>query len=667
MDIHSSNPRTGDAALRLWAFRIILALFPVLFFLLLELVLRWSGYGDDLALFTGRTVAGIEYLSMNPGVKSRYFVQTNFQPGASPDVFARTKIPGTLRLFCLGESTTVGYPYWYNASFSSFLRRYFERALPDRRVEVINLAMTATNSFTVLDEAREILACQPDAVIVYDGHNEFYGALGVASRESVGRSRWMVQLYLSLLRCRTFLLLRDGVGSLLSALHRSSAGVDRRTMMEKLARGRMVPQGSALYHAGVETFRENLYDLSLEFQVAHIPLILCTQVSSLAMPPFASLHAPQVPADRCRNAEALMDNGRTLLQQGHGEQAAALLRASLVIDSSYALTHYLLGAAYDSLDRDGEAEHEYREARDKDPVRFRACTDLNRAILSCGHGAHIADVEAFFTARSAGPIGNPLLMEHVHPSVYGQFLIAQSILATMRRDGIVLSRQEWTLHEGIPDTVMWMDRTVTPLDERIGIRKTEVLTAGWPFREHERILEDVSASDTLGLIAESYTRGRMDWRAAHASAGAYYVRKEEYAHAAGEYRTIALTLGTDAESYKHWARFALRAGNAPGAREALEREAEWCPDAEGEKMLGDLLLAQGDFPGAEARYRQALTLDAPPALQGAIRYARSLALLKLGRIADARGELELLLQADPGYPEARELLSRLSDPRQRNP
>ena len=47
-------------------------------------------------------------------------------------------------------------------------------------------AMTATNSFTTLDFARELVDCQPDLYIVYDGHNEFYGALGVASRESPG-------------------------------------------------------------------------------------------------------------------------------------------------------------------------------------------------------------------------------------------------------------------------------------------------------------------------------------------------------------------------------------------------------------------------------------------------------------------------------------------------
>ena len=63
-----------------------------------------------------------------------------------------------------------------------------------------------------------------------------YGALGLASHESLGQSRMMVRVYLHLIRWKTFQLLRD--------LYVRAAGIIRGggleetgTMMERLARG----------------------------------------------------------------------------------------------------------------------------------------------------------------------------------------------------------------------------------------------------------------------------------------------------------------------------------------------------------------------------------------------------------------------------------------------
>jgi lysophospholipase L1-like esterase len=51
--------------------------------------------------------------------------------------------------------------------------------LPSDTVEVVNLGIAATNSYAILDFSREIIDQHPDAVMIYAGHNEYYGALGV--------------------------------------------------------------------------------------------------------------------------------------------------------------------------------------------------------------------------------------------------------------------------------------------------------------------------------------------------------------------------------------------------------------------------------------------------------------------------------------------------------
>ena len=154
-----------------------------------ELILRSVNYGPDLSLFATEVIGGRAYYIMNPDVKARYFTQVEFSPTTSADYFPVEKQEGTFRIFCLGGSTTVGFPYGYAGSFPLHLRERLRRMFPDRNIEVINLGMTATNSFTALDLATELPAYDPDLIVVYDGHNEFYGALGVASRESVGQSR----------------------------------------------------------------------------------------------------------------------------------------------------------------------------------------------------------------------------------------------------------------------------------------------------------------------------------------------------------------------------------------------------------------------------------------------------------------------------------------------
>ena len=72
--------------------------------------------------------------------------------------------------------------------------------------------MAAINSYTLLDLLDEVIAQSPDAILIYTGHNEYYGAMGVGSEESTGISRWLTLLYLDLRSYRTFLLVRNFIG-----------------------------------------------------------------------------------------------------------------------------------------------------------------------------------------------------------------------------------------------------------------------------------------------------------------------------------------------------------------------------------------------------------------------------------------------------------------------
>jgi hypothetical protein len=80
---------------------------------------------------------------------------------------------------------------------------------PDRNFEVINLSLTAVNSYTVLGFAEELVKYQPDAVLIYSGHNEYYGTLGVASTNSVGSDPRVIKLLLALRQLRIVQLISN--------------------------------------------------------------------------------------------------------------------------------------------------------------------------------------------------------------------------------------------------------------------------------------------------------------------------------------------------------------------------------------------------------------------------------------------------------------------------
>lgn len=82
-------------------------------------------------------------------------------------------------------------------------------AYPERSFEVINLGLSAINSFTVLDWIPEVIEQDPDLLIIYMGHNEFYGAYGTGATISLGNSGGITRFILSLQRFHLVQLLNS--------------------------------------------------------------------------------------------------------------------------------------------------------------------------------------------------------------------------------------------------------------------------------------------------------------------------------------------------------------------------------------------------------------------------------------------------------------------------
>ena len=149
--------------------------------------------------------------TINSNIGKKYFPSGDFNPTTNGDEFDIQKKENTFRVFVLGGSSAEGFPFDPMGSFSRYIRRRLELVYPNTPVEVINLGMTAVNSYTVLDLLPGVLNQKPDLILIYAGHNEYYGALGVGSEQSFGSSRLLIKLMLNLNNFKITQLVRNSI------------------------------------------------------------------------------------------------------------------------------------------------------------------------------------------------------------------------------------------------------------------------------------------------------------------------------------------------------------------------------------------------------------------------------------------------------------------------
>jgi tetratricopeptide (TPR) repeat protein len=348
---------------------------PVLFFVVLEFALRLAPFYQSYPLFEeapGRP----DYLIVNSRFGEQYFA--NFTPSIAPMPFRKIKSDSSLRIVVFGGSSAAGFPYPVFASFGTRLQERLRLSIPQRDVEVINLAMTAVNSFQYVDMADEVLDIAPDVVLVYGGHNEFYGAYGAASTEGFGGiespvlRRWMMKVK------------RLAVAQAVTSLPGIKKKRDTRTLMAKVVRDAQIPENSEMFNLALEGFSQNMNTIARRFSAAGIPVIVSTIGSNLS---------GQAPLGDSEEADSLFKAGQSNLAEGDSAAARAL----------------------------------FEMARQADPLRFRAPKQINAIITAVSKltGVHLVDGEAALRASGGESIeGNNVYTDHLHPDAEGHCALA---------------------------------------------------------------------------------------------------------------------------------------------------------------------------------------------------------------------------------------------------
>ncbi|MCL4278849.1 MAG: hypothetical protein KJZ60_04075, partial [Ignavibacteriaceae bacterium] len=274
-------------------FYTLLIVIPVLFFVLLESGLRIFNYGKDDQIWVDISQ---DMQILNPELGYRYFFTTQNLPFSVESFIYKEKKENSFRVFVVGASSAAGYPYLSSASFSKFIRKKLEILYPDETIEVANFSMSAINSYTVRDLMPELIKKNPDLMLIYLGHNEYYGALGVGSLESFGSSRFIVNTTLWLNKFKTVELIRNIVKTLSALFSSKDNAVTGGTMMAQLAKDKFIEYNSETFWAGIDQFEGNLRDILSMCKEANVPVIASTLASNLKdQKPFISVDDSDYP------------------------------------------------------------------------------------------------------------------------------------------------------------------------------------------------------------------------------------------------------------------------------------------------------------------------------------------------------------------------------------
>jgi lysophospholipase L1-like esterase len=359
-------------------FIIIALLIPLILLSIVELSLRQTDLYKKSHLFY--SIPETDKLLINPQFFNRYFNQ--FNPSVSLTPMDRNKSENTFRVFVLGGSSTAGYPYSYMLGFPSHLELNLKKYVPDTRFEVINLGITATNSFTARDIYQRLAQYDPDVVLIYMGHNEFYGALGSANSENILTQSTIRRLHLYMYD----LAIYQHLGNLFKFFKgNKNSDPIRTTTMQRVIRDRDIDIQSHTFKSTLSDFESNLRSLIIQNRKSGTPIYLGTVISNLK---------DQPPFDRKYDSVESYESGNLSYADG---------------DFSMARTNYEV-------------------AKDLDRVRFRAPSQINDIIrkLPDQNFVHLTDIENnYHKICDSGIEDDSCFTDHLHPNINGYQFIAE--------------------------------------------------------------------------------------------------------------------------------------------------------------------------------------------------------------------------------------------------
>ena len=561
-------------------------------------------------------------------------------PWFNAQTFPKQKSPESYRVFCVGGSTTYGWPYADATSYSGWLRAFLKVADASKSWEIINVGGINYASYRVSELMEELAAYEPDLFVVYCGHDEFLEQRAYASQ--VTTPPRLLSKSSPFARTRSHALVqkfrqaRNDQNPVLE--------VELPAEVDPLFEHGLGPQAyvrdDALRQQTVRHYELNLHRMVTIAHASGAEIILVSPAANIRdMAPFRSQDSAHLSStERQAWAQALEEGWERLYQQDT-LQALVQLTQAAALNPRHAETHYVLGQCLLRMGRPAEAIQALLRAWNEDVCPLRIVPEMQQALrrVSQHHSVTFLDFErhvgeACFAETGQRVPGRQYFFDHVHPRPALQRMLALElleILAQKRVSGSSLA-----------------------LDREARARLTQRVVVGADVRAEGRALRHLAR---VMAWAENFTEAEMAAKQALELLGEdselFYVlglasMSKGLSSAAETYFRRATQVGDcSADVFNNLGSLLLARGDAKGAVEQFREALRVSPDrAYAHYNIGNVLSHQGEFEAASQAYERALALSSDNAL-----ILRKLAyvLAQQGRYDEAITHYRHVLKLDP--------------------
>lgn len=321
--------------------------------------------------------------------------------------FPVDKPENTFRIAITGSSFAMGTPYvhpnWeaWNESYLGYggipdwLRAELTLRYPSQRIEVLNLAAGAQNTYRIKEIVKDIMEINPDLLILATGNNEGYVP---ETRFNQDLQRWIIY------RALKKVLLPE-------------PSLEERSYFTP-----QDPDTAKIEHG----YRQNIEEMITTTREHRVPLLLATLPINLKYHGYVNTHGepPVYPQD-----DPYLKQGLKLAMDGNCEQAVEVFAQS----ENQLFAAFEIAKCLERLERYTEAREFYKIYVQQNPLnRIRPSYNVFLREVSQQEGVYLADLEK--TLEDLSPHGLPdphYFHDYCHMTWKGYQLMSQTISDTI--------------------------------------------------------------------------------------------------------------------------------------------------------------------------------------------------------------------------------------------
>jgi Flp pilus assembly protein TadD len=570
----------------------------LVFFILIELILMAAGVKslyertDPAVGFAGYAPLFLKHAQ--PNGEQIFSTASNKMEWFNMQSFPAKKAKNVTRIFCIGGSTTYGRPYDDRTSFCGWLRRFLPAVDPTRNWEVVNAGGISYASYRAARLMEELADYEPDLFIVYSGHNEFLESRTYNKLLKV--PKFFRSLAVLASRTRVYSLLSDLINKRdavlpteVTALLDHSVGPDD------------YHRDDVMRDAILDDYQTSLLRMTHISEKAGARMIFVTPASNIGdFSPFKSEPSDNLSTINISQVNTLKLAATKALGEGNEVRAEAIVRDALAIDGRDPELLYLNGQALLALGHIDEARKAFTQSRDEDVCPLRALTPVRKIVTDVARIKNTGFVDFVGIVDEHSPNGIPgseLFLDHVHPTIDGNRLLALSIVKEMLREGIVTQSPTWN-EDKIAEISSELKNSLDKKTHAIALRNlSKVLMWGGKNEEAKRLID----------LASSMIPDDSD---AHAQEGILLWRSGDREAAITQFREAARLAPWNAIIHHKLGVLLSELGRMNQALVELEEAMRLDPKQPNLHYdLGIVLQALGKNKQAEMAYRTALKLN----------------------------------------------------------